>query len=302
MKLLSQPIPVGKIMLPWIGSKNRLHRWILPHFPSRFRDYYEPFFGGGSLFFKSRHIRENKSYISDVNRELMHFWQTLRDYPDWLYQDLCEHRFLTSEEYFYEQRDLHNERDLISDPQCVLPSEQVARASRFCYLVRTCYNGTYSLNQEGKCVSTAGSYAQPEKRARYEEMTAWRGYMPVPPLRDFKNQSRMLTEASISCSSYEEISPLRGDCVYCDPPYHDTTHDYQRDAFGEDEQKRLRDKVFEWAEDGVYVLVSNSDTPLMRELYDGWQFNTRQIKYAVSGKEPKIKTELLMKSYWHERR
>lgn len=235
-------IPHASPFVKWVGGKRALLPELAARFPVRFNRYFEPFLGGGAVFF---HLQPERSVLSDFNAELIDTYVSVRDDVDGLIQHLAAHR--NDEEYYYALR--------AQDPTSL---SRLERASRLIYLNRTCFNGLYRVNARGGFNVPYGKHKNPT-------------ICNEPGLRA---ASVALQGAAISHRSYaavlEEARP--GDFLYFDPPYHPRNAtanftSYTADSFCERNQADLADTFRELARRGCKVMLSNSDTPLIRDLY-----------------------------------
>ena len=240
--------PSAYPFLKWAGGK----RALLPHIAEQlakqlprggFRDYHEPFLGGGAAFFGLESQRHHSSHLADLNGELMLCWQMIQSRVDDVIGLLEEHEKAHRKEHYLEVR----ANDDLSDP--------AARAARFIYLNKTCFNGLYRVNKSGKFNVPAGSYSNPK----------------ICDAANLRAASDVLRTATLRCGSFTETKPAIGDLVYADPPYDGTYNGYTGDGFGDDAQEVLRDTAIGWANAGSYVLVSNADTRLIRSLWADWR-------------------------------
>lgn len=274
--------------IKWPGGKVVLAPWIMQHFPARFNKYHEPFFGGGSVFFRSAHLRGDRGgSVSDVSPELAHFWEAMRDHPRTLHKLLVQHKQLTSREYYYAQRERFN----TIDRKQPINGCDVERAARFCYLTRTCFNGVVNFNDAGEFKSGAGIEAQPENHHRWKASRQ----MYVLSLPDTLAHSAMLRNVTLACKGYKHASPQAGDLVYLDPPYHDATQAYSA-KFTESDQKELHMKACEWRDEGVHVLASNRGTRFICDLWSDWQAVKRGFKHTLGIRKTTPKVEMLFMS------
>ncbi len=234
----------------WAGGKTSLLPVLMMHIPDEFSTYFEPFLGGGALFFALyREGLIRKAILSDINRELIDAYIAIRDRVEEVIELLDS--FPHDKEFYYRLRG--------QDPWSL---DLVQRAARFIYLNKTGYNGLYRLNRRGKFNVPFGRYKNPN-------------------YRDFDNLravSMALRSVDIRCESFENVlvEAERGDFVYLDPPYDpvsDTANfvQYTSRGFGRDEQERLAEIFRELSNRGVKVMLSNSDTPFIRSLYDGFR-------------------------------
>ena len=139
-------------------------------------------------------------------------------------------------------------------------TDPVIVAARFIYLNRTCYNGLYRVNKKGLFNVPRGSYVNPT----------------ICDSNNLLAASQVLAKATITYADFSEIQPAAGDFVYCDPPYDQTFTGYASGGFTEDDQRRLRDCVDQWRQRGASVMVSSSDTALIRRLY-GTNYNLNEV-------------------------
>ena len=265
-------------VIKWVGGKRQLLHEIKKYIPSGFNRYFEPFIGGGAVFFS---LQQNGSYISDVNEELVNLYCTIKYNAVDLLKDLRKHQ--NTKEYFLQIRNLDREKQYkqLSDVQ---------KASRFIYMNRTCFNGLYRVNSKGEFNVPFGAYHNP-RIVDEENLLAC---------------SELLKQTEIRCADFSAILDVvqPNDFVYFDPPYiplnaTSSFTSYTKDGFDVDMQYRLRDVCNTLHHKDVKFLVSNSDTPLTRELYSEYNIETvfasRAINCKASGRG-KI-TEVLIRNY-----
>jgi len=232
----------------WAGGKGSLIGSIAERIPRdrEYRRYVEPFVGAGAMFFwVRRSFPRLTCSISDSNEELMRAYRVTRDSVDDLVAKLETHQMMHSEEHYYAVR-------------ARVPRADVERAARFIYLNRTCYNGLYRVNRKGEFNVPMGRYRNPRVVDR-DNLVAVSSV-----LRGIGLDSGDFGLLAAGCGE--------GDLVYLDPPYDPLSAtsqftSYTRDGFGPDEQTRLRDAFQEMSDRGAHVILSNSDTPRIRELY-----------------------------------
>lgn len=237
--------------LKWAGGKGKLIPQYEAHFPKKFKTYYEPFLGGGAVFF---HLYQNRpgfqAVLSDINPELINAYCCVRDHVDDLINILQEHQAKHNKLYYYEMRAKKSRNNL-------------EMAARFIYLNKTCFNGLYRENSQGLFNVPMGNYLNP-------------GICQPDVL---KMASEALQSAIIEVRSFKEIRHYaRGedDFVYFDPPYHPLNNtssftSYSRFNFRENDQIELRDIFAELGRLNVQVMLSNSDANFIREIYQDTQ-------------------------------
>lgn len=261
--------------LKWAGGKGRLIDQYKPFFPRRFDRYYEPFLGGGAIFF---YLLPGRSHLMDINPELVNVYRCVRDRVDPLIHLLAEHQHNHCTEYYYAVR---------AQPS----THEVERAARFIYLNKTCFNGLYRENSQGKFNVPMGRYKAP--RICHPEL--------------LRAASGALKHAALEVAPFEAIlehATSRRDFVYFDPPYHPISAtscftSYSRYSFTATDQIRLRDTVTELARRGVKVMLSNSDCGFIRDLYRDFTIHTIHATRAINSnaqRRGKI-TEVLVTSY-----
>ena len=273
-KLQQETYPIVK----WVGGKRQLMFELLKNKPENYNRYFEPFIGGGALFFE---LQPENAYISDMNEELINLYQVVRDNVDELITDLQKHNI--SKEYFMEIRNIDRTKEYKS-------WSNVKKSSRFIYLNRTCFNGMYRVNSKGEFNVPFGHYKNPR----------------ILDENNLINCSNLLQRTEIKHADFSEIlkAVKKDDFVYFDPPYVPLSEtssftSYTKDGFDMDMQFKLRDVCDELDSMGVKFLLSNSDTKLVNELYENYNikkvFASRQINANADGRG-KI-TEVLVRNY-----
>lgn len=264
--------------LKWAGGKSQLLASFDEYFPDSFKNYFEPFTGGGAVFFHLRNkLGAFPAQLSDLNQELINCYTMIRDNLDELIYDLQKHE--NTEEYFYKIRAL--------DPSTL---SDIERASRLIYLNKTCFNGLYRVNSKGKFNVPFGFYKNPSTCNE--------------ALLRACNQA--LQETELACKPFDSVlkKAKRGDFVYIDPPYHPLTStsnftSYTRNCFSADDQISLAKVYAELDKRGCKLMLSNSDCPFIRDLYSGFDVKTvyamRMINCKAEGRG-RI-TEVLVLNY-----
>lgn len=246
--------PVLPLFLKWAGGKLQLIEQFENLFPSDFYNYYEPFIGSGAVFFylKSK-SKPNKVILSDTNEELINCFAVVRDKPSELIEVLLNHRKRHSKQYYYEVRDLESER-----------LDSVSRAARMIYLNKTCFNGLYRVNSKGEFNVPFGDYKNP---SIFNRNTLYRA-------------SQMLQDAALRVMTFDKVLDFAGkdDFVYFDPPYIPLSKTssftrYSKSEFSIKEQNQLSEVFRALDSMGCFVMLSNSDHSLIRELYRDYDKN-----------------------------
>jgi DNA adenine methylase len=234
-----------EIVLPflkWAGGK----RWLannsafsVPTFEGR---YIEPFLGSGSIFFS---LQPRHSILSDMNDDLISAYQALRDDYRKVLLHLRTHASKHSKQHYYKVRDEFR------------PRSAASKAARFLYLNRTCWNGLYRVNLNGRFNVPKGTKSN-----------------VILQTDDFASVSRMLKSAILICSDFEAVidRAKEGDFIYADPPY-TVRHNmngfikYNEILFSWEDQQRLSAALLRASDRGAKFVLSNADHESVRELY-----------------------------------
>lgn len=243
--------------LKWAGGKSQLLASFEEFFPEEINRYFEPFTGGGAVFFHLRNLHGDfYAELSDMNQELVNCYTVIRDQLTDLLNDLQKHE--NTEEYFYQLRG-----------QEIAELSNVERASRLIFLNKTCFNGLYRVNSKGNFNVPFGFYKNPSTRNE-------------PLLRAC---SDALQNTKIVHRPFEDVlkKARKGDFVYFDPPYHPLSStsnftSYTKNSFSGEDQERLAETFIELDKRGCKLMLSNSDCPFIRDLYA--QFNVETV-YAM---------------------
>jgi DNA adenine methylase len=275
---LEQLKPETYPIVKWVGGKRQLMFELLKNIPQNYNRYFEPFIGGGALFFE---LQPDNAYISDMNEELINLYQVVQNDVYDLISDLNKHE--NTKEYFLKIRSADRTEDYKK-------LSNIERASRFVYLNRTCFNGMYRVNSQGQFNVPFGHYKNPR----------------IVDADNLINCSKLLKRTEIKHSDFSAIleKVQKGDFVYFDPPYvplNETSSftSYTKDGFDMDMQFKLKEVCDELDSMGVMFMLSNSDTEFVNELYSDYEikkvFASRQINVNPDGRG-KI-TEVLVKNY-----
>ena len=236
----------------WAGGKRSIINELVDNLPSEFGDYYEPFVGGGALFF---HLQSQlkKAYLSDINIDLIFAYAVIKKDPLALIEILRKHKEKHNPDYYYRVRKKHDLEDTIEV------------AARFLYMNKTCFNGLYRVNKSGEFNVPVGKYKNPN----------------IVQEKNIPLCNQVLQKAEITYQKYTKIQPKSGDFVYFDPPYHPLNStsftSYTKFDFTEQNQIELRDFALSLHKKGVLVMLSNSNTEFIRDLYKGSPFSVRIV-------------------------
>ncbi len=251
------PPSSAKPFLKWAGGKTQLLGEILARVPKRFGRYYEPFLGGGAVFFA---LKPERATLSDINGDLIATYMAVRDHVEDVVIALRDYR--CNKEDYYRVRG-----------QCIEGMTEAERAARLIYLNRTCFNGLYRVNRSGQFNVPFGQYRNPTichaENLRQVSLAMRSMRLRCQPVTDLARQAR------------------RGDFVYFDPPYAPVSAtaqfvQYARGGYGVQDQKALARLFRALSRRGVHVLLSNSDTPLVRHLYRDFRIERVMARRSIN--------------------
>lgn len=273
-----------KPFIKWVGGKRQLlkqfrERNLYP--PEKFdpikNTYFEPFLGGGAVFFD---LIPKKAILSDLNKELVITYNVIKSDVEKLIKSLKKHK--NEKDYFLEIRSKDSTK-----------LNEIERASRFIFLNKTAFNGLYRVNSKGGFNVPFGKYSNPT----------------ICDEDNLRKVSEVLKNVKIINESYKHVlnKAKKGDFIYFDPPYYPINKtssftSYTSEEFLDKEQKELRDIFVELHKRGCYVMLSNSDTEFINDIYSDIKgvkinkvFATRAINSKGDGRG-KIK-EVLVTNY-----
>ncbi len=271
-----------KPLLRWVGGKTQLLDSIKKYYPSKYNTYYEPFLGGGAVFFDLKPRRAN---LNDINKKLINFYKDIRKNPNNFIKELkkIERKYLPMTElqkkfYYYKIRDLFNSLD----------DQKFIKSVYFIFLNKTCFNGVYRENSFGK-------------------FNVPFGQNKINKLVDEDNiyfVSKLLKNTKITSVSFENVldNVRKGDLIYLDPPYYPLNNTsnftkYNDKDFLVDDQLKLYKLYNKLDRNGCYLMLSNSYTPFIRKLYSNYNkkilYTGRAVNCKASGRG-KIKEYLIL--------
>lgn len=248
----------AKPILKWAGGKTQMLSDLLPKVPASYGRYIEPFFGGGALFFA---LQPENAIIADSNPELINMYRQVADNVDEVIRYLKKYE--NTSEFFYEVRSLEWE---------TLP--QAEAAARTIFLNRTCFNGLYRVNKQGKFNVPYGKYKNPK----------------ICDEDGLRAASAALKKAEILCGDYLLVLDhyaQPGDFVFLDPPYlpiseYSDFKRYTKEQFYEEDHIELAKIIMRLHERGCHVVLTNSNHPLVHELYAPFAIEVIQTKRHIS--------------------
>lgn len=250
-----------KPFLRWAGGKSWVLNDIYQLIPNNINNYYEPFLGGGSVFFslKQNGALNHQVVISDLNGDLMSCYQQVRDNVELVIGNLK--RYENTKKFYYSLRKQ-------------IPNSQIESAARFIFLNRTSYNGIYRVNLNGV-------YNVPY------------GYKTYKLLFDFKNLRKISGLLQNTIAITEDFSHIAekiraNDLVFLDPPY-TVAHNnngfikYNQNLFSWNDQIRLSKLIKKIDASGAYYILTNAATPEIEKLFTPHGKKMELERYSVVG-------------------
>lgn len=266
----------------WTGGKRQLLSVIKSLMPDNYNRYFEPFIGGGALFFD---LAPKTAYINDFNSELINCYQQIRDNPKELIDLLTRHQANNSKDYYLNLRSVDRDNRINE----MSPME---RAARIMYMLRVDFNGLYRVNSKNQFNVPYGRYKNP--KIVNETL--------ILAISDYLNKNNIqILNCDFECAVKDVKSR---DFVYFDPPYIPLSEtssftSYTHEGFSYEEQVRLRDVFRKLDKKGAYVMLSNSSSPLVEELYKGFNIHkvdANRTNGAKSSSRGKI-SEIIVTNY-----
>ena len=257
-----------KPFVKWAGGKRQIIDKLKKYMPKKFNTYYEPFVGGGAVLFE---LAPKRAVINDWNEELMIVYRVMSDYD--IYQKMCallnKYERENSKEFYYKLRDKDKNKKSFAR------MSDYARAARTIYLNKTCFNGLYRVNSKNEFNVP---YNGKDNINTYdgENLIAIHMYLTM---NDIKIMNTDFEEAVETAEA--------GDFVYFDPPYDSINNSftsYTDTGFGKEEQERLADIFKELDKKGVYVMLSNCNTPFIQNLYKDYHIHVIEAKRSINAK------------------
>ena len=253
-------------IIKWVGGKRQLLEEITARLPENFGTYFEPFFGGGAVFFS---INPEHAVINDFNSQLVNVYKQIKDNCDFVAEKLNkmqdEYNNLGSDEekttYYSTLRATFNE--------CIEhDSLTVDSASLFIFINKTCFNGLYRVNAKGK----------------FNVPSAHKDTVKVYDASNLAEASERLKNAVIRQGDFEKAcrGAKKGDLVFFDSPYYDTFDTYQAGGFSEADHIRLANLFKRLSKRGVYCVLTNSNTDFIKNLYEDYNIDVVSVKRLIN--------------------
>lgn len=273
----------GKPFVKWAGGKRQILDKLIKYVPEDFNTYYEPFVGGGALFFE---LSPKNAVINDSNEELINVFRCIKDEEKLtkMCNELNHHEANHSEEYYYKIRNIDRDKNKFNR------LSDYKRAARTIYLNKACFNGLYRVNSKGEFNVPFGKKL---KVNTYEGQN-------IGIIHAYLNFNNI----KILSIDFEEAvkDAKEGDFIYFDPPYDSDTYtfnSYTEDGFSKDEQIRLSNVFKNLSDRGCFVMLSNHNTVLINELYKDFYIHKITAKRNINsnGKKRGKVEEVIITNY-----
>ena len=263
-------------IIKWAGGKTQLLEQLVPLIPDDYGTYYEPFLGGGALFFA---VQPHHAVINDYNPSLINLYKQVKKNPEELMKELDTLTLGHSPDgdYYYERREEYN-------LSLKMNTKDIRQAALFIYLNKAGYNGLYRLNSDGL----------------YNVPNGKRKNLNLYDRDNILNVSRILKHARIQCGDFEKSckDAKAGDFVFFDSPYYNTYDAYKAGGFAQEDHVRLSRLFAELTAKGVKCLLTNSNEKYIKELYKDYDIKIVDVKRMINcdGKKRTGK-EVIIKNY-----
>lgn len=263
---------VARPVVKWAGGKARLVPALLARMPARIDTFVEPFAGGAALFFalaSEEPRRFERAVLSDMNEDLVACYRALKEDVEALVARVAAY------ERAYFGRAPDKRAELFYDVRGQRPRSDVERGARLLFLNKTCFNGLWRVNASGKFNVPFGRYDKP--RIFDEE--------------GLRAAHAALQHATIERADFEAVTKKLGprDFAYFDPPYVPVSRTanftaYAREGFGLPEQERLARLLVTLRGRRVKAILSNTDSPLAREIYghEGFRHESVPMRRGIN--------------------
>ena len=301
---------LAKPFLKWAGGKSQLLDKFIEFYPAELKNgsitnYYEPFIGGGAVFFEVVQLYNIRSaYLYDINEELILTWRVIQqdvfslieilDSLQKKYEKLDDEK---QSDFYYEIRADFN-RDLAKTDHSKYSEQWIKRAAQIIFMNKTCFNGLFRLNQKGEFNVPVGRYKNPK----------------ILDEQNLIKVSKLLEIAEIKNSGFEAVEHdlAENSFVYFDPPYRpiSKTSDftsYSKLKFEDNEQRQLAALFHRLHKKGIKQMLSNSDPKnndpndnFFDEMYNDFSISripARRMINSDASKRDAI-NEIIVTNYW----
>jgi DNA adenine methylase len=273
--------PLAKPFLKWAGGKRQLVKDLIQYMPKKYTTYYEPFLGGGAFLLE---LQPQKAVVNDTNSELINCYSVVKNALNELIEELKQYK--NDEDYYYEVRQWDREKDYTL-------RTSIEKAARIIFLNKTCYNGLFRVNSQGQFNVPYGRYKKPN----ILDETVLKAVSLYLNKADIKILNKDFAEAVKTAN--------KNDFIYFDPPYDPVSNTasftgYDMNGFDRNQQKRLKEVVDDLTNRGCQVMLSNSYTDFILDLYQEYKCVKVAAKRAINSnasKRGKVDEVIVMNYY-----
>jgi DNA adenine methylase len=251
-----------KPFLKWAGGKGQLVQRFVNIYPAELikghiKNYYEPFLGGGAVFFDiASNYGINSARLYDINDELIITYKVVQKDVNKLIEFLSRYKtfylglsYEKRKEYYYDVRRNYNLQRFNTDYK-KYSENWIPRAAQMIFLNKTCYNGIFRVNSKGEFNTPSGEYKNP-KIFDHENLI---------------NASKLLSCSEIIRADFKDFKPenVGESFIYFDPPYRPISPtayftSYVKEEFTDTDQYALAELFKELDKKGAKLMLSNSD-------------------------------------------
>ena len=250
-----------KPIIKWVGGKAGNWQAIKELLPENYNRYYEPFLGGGAVLLE---LNPKEAYVNDINSELINMYIQVREDVEGVIKELSKLDYNHSvwpdpKEYYYAVRSIFNRHR---------GEKTIEQAAAFIYLNKHCFNGLYRENSKGEFNVPFNG-----------KLTG--GSFDAEHLREV---SKQIHDVMFLNGDFEDCvwHADKGDFIFIDSPYADSFTDYTSAGFSEFDHRRLAKKFKELSDKGCYCMLTNHDTPLIRELYKDYNIKVIDVRRSIN--------------------
>ena len=252
---------MAKPIIKFVGGKSQMLDTIKELLPENYNRYYEPFLGGGAVLLE---LNPKEAYVNDINSELINMYIQVREDVEGVIRELskfdeCHESYTNPKEFYYDVR---------KDFNTYRGDKTTTQAARFIYLNKHCFNGLYRENS--KCEFNVPFNGK---------LTG--GSFDAEHLREVSKQIHdiMFMNGDFEdCVYYAD----KGDFCFFDSPYDNSFTDYTAGSFNEFDHRRLAKKFKELSDKGCYCMLTNHDTPLIRDLYKDYNVKIIDVRRSIN--------------------
>lgn len=252
---------MAKPIIKFVGGKSQLLDIIKEMLPLTYTKYYEPFLGGGAVLLE---LNPKEAYVNDINSELINMYIQVRDDVEGVIRELskfdeCHESYTNPKEFYYDVR---------KDFNTYRSDKTITQAARFIYLNKHCFNGLYRENSKGEFnVPFNGKKAGSSFNAEHLRAVSKQLKGVVFGNTDFEN---FVSEAE--AESF----------IFIDSPYDNSFTDYSKESFGYEDHVRLAKTFKELSDRGCYCMLTNHDTPFIRDLYKDYNIKVIDVRRSIN--------------------